>query len=135
MEEQLISSKTADLAKEKGFVCKTNNHYDSGSLFISDDKFKKRQIRTNPSNWNGMGLNIASAPTQSILQRWLRDKHNIDVMINRCVVPDGVVRYSSSVYTSNDLDGISGLLLSSNYYDVLEDGLVTGLRLLERTHN
>jgi len=58
MEEQLITFKTAKLAKEKGFDVEDEYYY------IEDLKIQ--------------GI----FPTQTILQKWLRDKHQIFVEVN-----------------------------------------------------
>jgi len=60
MTEQLISFETAKLANEKGFEITGNQ-----ASFIMN----------NPN-----GLNL---PTQSLLQKWLREKHNIDIYVKR----------------------------------------------------
>jgi len=64
MTEQLVSKETAILAKEKGFTIITGNYY-------LDD-----EIIT------GWSLNGIPTCTQSLLQKWLRDVHNIDIDIN-----------------------------------------------------
>jgi len=63
MTDQLISFKTAKLAKEKGFT------WDSGMVEID-----KRMFPTLPNK-------IKKLPTQSLLQRWLREEHNIHVWV------------------------------------------------------
>ena len=68
MKEQLVSLETAKLAKEKGFNIKCVNYY----------------------NYNDGTLNFIAttteellyAPTQSLLQKWLREKHSIIVWAN-----------------------------------------------------
>ena len=65
MKEQLISFETAKLAKEKGFIFKCNKIYlIHGDLHVNElisDKI------------------FFQAPTQSLLQKWLREVHNIFV--------------------------------------------------------
>ena len=84
MQEQLVSFKVAKLAKEKGFDLKCKNYYEYEMLEESENRFVE--------NWNNdkesskrltfcedePEVHICySAPTQSLLQRWLREKHNI----------------------------------------------------------
>ena len=71
MEEQLISLETAKLAKEKGFNEECYFTYDK----ISKEYciFKSEYSETNSE----INKYIYSAPTQSLLQKWLREKHNI----------------------------------------------------------
>ena len=71
MQEQLVLYETAKLAKEKGFDWKVSLHYESnGNRFI--DKVE--------CNFNNVEL-ICSAPTQSLLQKWLREVHNIHIEV------------------------------------------------------
>lgn len=72
MEEQLVSFETAKLAKEKGFVGSTTYEYKS-----ADSTSHREYI---PHNYNSRGL--LSAPTQSLLQRWLREVHKINVEVS-----------------------------------------------------
>lgn len=64
MEEQLISFKTAKLAKEKGFDIATIHRYDEFGQIVEGMVFSNREIY---------------APTQSLLQKWLREKHKIHI--------------------------------------------------------
>jgi hypothetical protein len=79
MTEQLISFETAKLAKEKGFNWKCYQAYDWISGFPGN-------THTGYNNWNKFGDGKASAPTQSLLQKWLRDEHKIFVSVERCVI-------------------------------------------------
>jgi hypothetical protein len=63
MKEQLISSETAKLAKEKGF------------------DIRSEPYRYNPIYEELTVLEGVNAPTQSLLQRWLREVHNINIII------------------------------------------------------
>ena len=68
MEEQLITLETAKLAKEKGFNIVTECFYNKGSgLKIQSDSLLR------------LGEDVIEAPTQSLLQKWLRETHNLHV--------------------------------------------------------
>lgn len=71
MEDQLISFETAKLAKEKGFWQEVGfSKYDSkGNLW--------HVFETCPED----RLSTCVAPTQSLLQKWLRGKHRIIVIV------------------------------------------------------
>jgi hypothetical protein len=109
MEEQLISFEVAKLAKEKGFnvaVC---------SCYTKDGNFQDLNDLYNCSCEGGMQLKecyndynthprLFSAPTQSLLQKWLRDVYN--TIINLSAIPD-----------HRDIDNKK----LSFYYDILKD--------------
>lgn len=68
MEDTLIEYNTAVLAKEKGFKENCNAWY-----FIDGDIYKES------CSHEQFGIGGFLAPTQSLLAKWLRDKHNIHV--------------------------------------------------------
>ena len=73
IEEQIISLETAKLANNKGFNVECDYFYNRGSNYkLQNDSI----IRT------GDDL-IYEAPTQSLLQKWLRDLHGVDIHITR----------------------------------------------------
>lgn len=76
MTENIISFKVAKLAKEKGFKAISRYGHEA-SLY---DKDGTHVYYTN-YGFMGSGLNdeYISAPTQSVLQKWLRDVHDIHV--------------------------------------------------------
>ena len=78
MTEQLISFETALLVKEKGFDWLVGYAYGLSG--------KSHQTRL--EDWNNFKLHDqnTSAPTQSLLQKWLRDEHKIYVSVERCVI-------------------------------------------------
>lgn len=71
MEEQLITWETAKLAKEKGFNIKCNYHYDRKEL-IFNHNIRNSQFEDDE----------CSATTQSLLQKWIRERHKIIVSVD-----------------------------------------------------
>jgi hypothetical protein len=67
MEETLVSYTTAVLAKEKGFNLRTESLYRSATQIIY--------------SIHGYDFDIA-APTQTALQKWLREEYNIHVWVS-----------------------------------------------------
>lgn len=64
MKDELIKYETAVIAKEKGFDWNTSSHYNLAGLeFMDDMKNTEHDVFE------------YSAPTQSLLQRWLREEH------------------------------------------------------------
>lgn len=111
MKEQLIAFKTAKLAKEKGFDIETCDFYSEGiiSNLIPQGDYKYLSVNYDDIgedispygmwNWNSTNNSkrlitafnecygeeykeLYSAPTQSLLQKWLREVHNIDVVLS-----------------------------------------------------
>ena len=104
MKEQLISIETAKLAYEKGF---TDFHAPMPYL-IFDDKYR---------------------PTQSLLQKWLREKHNIEVISQ---LADDFMYYK---YKVSDISKLKEPLLAGFEYDsyesAFENGLKNALRIIK----
>ena len=110
MEEQLISFETAKLAKEKGFNISGINIYENENL-LCDVEFK---------NWNN-GTLCLLAPTQSLLQKWLREKHQLFITVNAKGVIDEIVWYNNvTIRTKKDHK-------FENYYRTYEEALEVGL--------
>lgn len=91
MKEQLISLKVAKLAKENGVDLECLNFYvkPNCKMFGLDEhgrhyyigKSNKNKIYTIGEEATLNIDNVLFAPTQSLLQKWLREVHNIDVVI------------------------------------------------------
>ena len=79
MEDTLISFETAKLAKEKGFDWKVE-HY------IYDEFDKQTTLKDAPTDYSnfkkGILYECISQPTQSLLQKWLREVHGIIVLVD-----------------------------------------------------
>lgn len=136
MKEELIKFETAKLAKEKGFNWKCVKayqwleEYDLTRLEEGWDYQIVQKIGGNNYNWNVTNLHIA-APTQSLLQKWLRDEHGVvvypipesfDCWFVRVLAPDIM-----SPFFEVDTDGIE----EETYELVLEKGLIEGLKLIK----
>lgn len=77
MQEQIISFKTAELAREKGFC-------NSGKMMGYVTKFYRPSTQTLLSYGRTGRSKISDliyAPTQDLLQKWLREVHNIHITI------------------------------------------------------
>jgi hypothetical protein len=95
MEDQIISLETAKLAKEKGFG-KWNGSRDN-SIYVVTKYFHIKPKGYNINDWSedkvynisGYDMNwtdnnqqiFTFAPTQSLLQRWLREVHKIHLVV------------------------------------------------------
>jgi hypothetical protein len=75
MKEKLIAFETAKLAKEKGFELYVKHYYLAARP--NDLRFEERGL----SNKYFDIHKKYAAPTQSLLQKWLREKHKIEVVV------------------------------------------------------
>ena len=88
MQEQLITFETAKLAKEKGFNELVIHYYTPKGYCTESEGYRTEKLVE--SNWNNGQGNYptmpkdvsCSAPTQSLLQKWLREEHNIEVHVS-----------------------------------------------------
>lgn len=86
--EQLVSQNTAELAKKCGFDWEVLNFYHSGKKPYLSTGLEYQSDRDVFSNWNnGQGSYptkaedvLCSAPSQSLLQKWLREVKNENII-------------------------------------------------------
>ena len=126
MKEKLISFKTAKLAKEKGFDEGTNNGYGKDNEELHWTEYIIFHNRN-----NGM----ISASTQSLLQKWLRDEHDVYIQISEDFYGDGInhlvqVLIYDANESKNDYFSIksSGQWGDNNEFKTYEDALEKGLQ-------
>jgi len=117
MKEQLISFKTAKLAKEKGFNEPCSMWYEGHTLSPSE---KPGYNSEDPTEY--------AAPTQSLLQKWLREKHNIDIYtyVERSL---GGKYYKGHCH--NEVNWWSTDVTRSTYEELLEELLKMALATIE----
>lgn len=133
MKDELISFETAKLAKEKGFDEDCNNYYtpegkheslDEGDIIDNTwigDKFERDGFCT--------------TPTQTLLQRWLRENHSLHIY------PFGVGTDKSEVFNAYVVGGIfttPELLVYESYtltYKTYEEALEIALKEALNTLN
>lgn len=98
MEEQLVSFETAKLAKELKFDWLTRNYFGQ----INYESFESHENSLddyNSTHWVEEGGEWISRPTQSLLQKWLREVHNIDVYPVRNLILVTDKMYSLNLHT------------------------------------
>lgn len=143
MEEKLISFETAKLAKEKRFFIHTKYYYDSDNPLSSSINLKKRNYTI--EGFEGMpysdidtesGLltyqihTINNAPTQPLLQKWLRDIHKIHIVIHRSFSMDNSYHYCIIVDGNYDMELLQECIPDRSYEEALEDALFNALKLI-----
>jgi len=136
MKEQLITFETAKLAKEKGFneYCPYSGYYDPGYY----DKYAKRIL----SKSNKVQLDFSQqrshstehrmkrlilAPTQSLLQKWLREKKNQHIVVEPEKMTD---RFYGQTWNSDTRIRID-IQLKETYEELLEKALFEALKLIK----
>lgn len=120
MEDKLIDFDTAKLAKKKGFNLETVKSYDNKGTLSS--------IKTDNS------LDIISAPTQSLLKKWLREKFNIIISINFNLIEKDDMGY---VYEICDVKNFHTKVSNFKYYTyegALKDALIRSLKIIKNNH-
>jgi len=118
MKEELISYQTIKLLKEKEFDCKKY-------LSLDSDNPKNLTSNYNPAKYQPWYYKI----TQSLLQRWLREVHNIDVFPVACFIGEPKYKYSYYILKANDdldTDGCE----TETYEEALEQGLQEALTFI-----
>jgi len=115
MEEQLVSFDTAILAKEKGFDIPTRLCYSE------NDKYGLALPYNAGNNLYRNDGEYYSAPTQSLLQRWLREKCDMWVT----VLVDGIT-YSISIWGEHVPNEDEAF--ETKWFLTYEDALDFGLR-------
>lgn len=128
MEDTIIQFEIAKLAKEKGFNYKVRQHYRDGNNYNQELIFGGSLYDMNSLEeqklWN---TNLYSAPTQSLLQRWLREVHNIDITVALVGNGYGFYIHKNRNYTNNGENyGVSGY----TYELTLEAALKEALKLI-----
>ena len=126
MEDTRVTFETAKLAKEKGFFQETNRleipYYNYKGEFkgdVSDWRIRK-YIRGEDTS----DIEFVSAPTQSVLAKWLREEHNIHLIAYKNINIDG---YDWCYITT---DGITNINSYKTYEEAYEIGLQEALKLI-----
>jgi len=126
MEEQLISFETATLAEEKGFIL-------SHPLYLYDKNGKILDLKKSfdlARNTYLLKYDITLAPTQSLLQKWLREVHNIHVIpIPYNISSKEIVYRNRIVYFKDNMEQNKYIGLGI-FEQSLEVGLQEALKLI-----
>ncbi len=133
MKDQLISFETAKLAKEKGFKFKNINlsYSDWYPCFNVTGEIEAMSSNIIKNNEDSIAPVLYFAPTQSLLQKWLREKHNIHCIFD-VYITDNTYCYKI-VYTVNNAkcELQSSYLPYLDYESALEHALKQGLKLIK----
>lgn len=139
IEEIVVNYETAKLAQEKKFDLTVRAYY---NVPVNSNKEPWLEDQDDPDNYNdnifqqprfvdseiGAEYTFTSAPTQALLQKWLREVHNIDFIIKPYY--DSV---NGKTYTADPISpplGFSRISRQKSYEDALEIGLQEALKLI-----
>lgn len=132
MKEELITFEIAKLAKEKGFDWPVYSFYYANGTLVRFSSYDVEGYK----NWEGWyywepTVNLrTSAPTQSLLQRWLREEKEIDIYVYRTWRYDNSYNYSlSQISTGLTMQQDSTPIRT--YESALEAGLQKALELIK----
>lgn len=115
MEEKLVSYEVAKLAKEVGFNVVTEYRF----FYNSELTTKTPSQSSKPTIY---------APTQSLLQKWLREVHSIDITIALVATQYGFYIHKGRNYTN---DGESYSFLGT-YEQALEQAILKAIKLCKK---
>lgn len=135
MEDQLISFETAKLAKEIRFEEKVRNYFKIG---VISKGLIEEECTSSDINFQFQERPLWARPTQTHLQRWLREKHRTDVtVITEWKEGERFYRVGLSYVSQENKIEIwfsreeDGRLKNHESYEVaLEEGLKEGLKLI-----
>lgn len=142
MEEQIVSFETAKSAKEVGFYENCLHFYTKprSKMYGVDEKGRYYPIKNTSKKMYTCGEhaahgkeNVMLAPTQSLLQKWLREKHYTNIVITL----DSYRSYKMMLYVcrprmSNVQEHFINWELSYyTYEEALEKGLQEALKLIK----
>ena len=115
--EQYVTFETARMLKEAGFDALCNSMYTDNGFGWSDlDKVNYNEYETSYSR-----------PTQSLAAKWLREVHNIDVVVDIANEKE----YYCDIYQNTQRKSIAESI-NPSFEETLEDGLKYGLKLIKK---
>ena len=142
LKEKLISYETAKLAKEKGFknACDWFVNKDNEYIFMPDFMYPNNSEFTyDPENdpevieWEEMMKTLFLAPTQSLLQRWLRENYKFNPCIIR-VFKNDEFHHWVGFHTLISMDNmylVSQQKECATYEEALEESLLEALKSIK----
>lgn len=123
MKEELITFETAKLAKEKGFDEVCSYLYENSKEIV---------YTTHKNSGLNKHFDWYSAPSQSLLQRWMREKYNIHIEITWNPNETDKHYYASLNYIvgAHNKDTLNEAITYITYEEALEVGLYEALKLI-----
>lgn len=122
MKEQIVSFEVAKLAKEKGFNIPCRSKY---TVMKTKKKFTTNSMLSRVSTKD----NVYLVPTQSLLQKWLREGRSINVIVDK-VDSTPSSGYYFNIYSENIEDEYD-IIEFDTYEEALEKGLEEALKIID----
>lgn len=122
MKETLISFETAVLAKEKEFNEECLNYYMGSKRLFNSNTLKN-------NNKKEISKEKYSAPTLSLLQKWLREVHNINIEISWN--SNLSHKYQVQIHNLEKFCVYDSIIEYNTYEEALEEGVYEGLKLIK----
>lgn len=126
MTEELISFETAKLAKEKGFFS-----FNVEDFYTVDKKLVYLRLYPDESQDEFIDKTrlLTPTPTQSLLQKWLRDKHKINISVEPDWDTGNIVKcYVITIWFDKIIEPLKD---HKTYEQALEKGLQEALKLIK----
>jgi hypothetical protein len=131
MKDKIVSFKVAKLAKEKGFDWKTLYRYQGNKDCIVGGSLYNHNSKEEQDLWS---IILLSAPTQFLLQKWLREEKKLHISIDSLCDND---KDLSNFYWMYDIKNNSTFFLEKSginfktYEEALEQALEEALNLIK----
>jgi len=148
MKEQLISLETAKIIKEKEFFEAVDVSYIEYLKTRKSDnpsfRMKKGEIEIEKGHfinnhpivdYSNINYIMYAAPTQSFLQKWIREKHNIHIQIY-VEHDDNIIWWDYNLFKIKkgyNFESINNIIIDNicnSYEEALEMGLQESLKLI-----
>jgi hypothetical protein len=137
MQEQLISIETAKLAKKANFYLERTLLFSkedgNGTIYFgnntidSDEEVKRKYLSGEFTDFEGNPVYLIV--TQSLLQKWLREVHNIIIAVDiNCLENSGFTYNIGNILTRETIQEGDDFNI---YEEALEDGLQEVLKLID----
>lgn len=131
MTDTIISFETAKLAKEKGFNCECRAYYNNKKNRIHDVVRKDYNGVILVEAQDFSKINYYSAPTQALIQKWLREEQGLYVEVNVSSEYSTNEIWEDSFYVDIKKEGFfSEEWELDSYENALEKGLIEALKLI-----
>lgn len=130
MQEELIKFQTAKLAKERGFNENCDWIYFLPHPELAKQEGEQENVWIPIPNSSSL-INGIKKPTQTLLSKWLREVHKIDVIVHRSFSMEYSYHYCIIKECDYENEIQQEVTPNRKYEEALEFGLLEGLKLIK----